>query len=166
MNQNKIIISVPKNGSSENFEKRNLNQFIFGEIGVGPKVYGSTKDGIYVADKSPFPSVARSGGDVRAKMEKVDSKVDSMGIMYDNTKLDNVTHDTQSEAFQIIDAGGSSVPNSLTSKYKGQFAQKKKDITKTEVNNFIKTHKLPFSKLGSGEMRDVYEIDRKILELF
>lgn len=166
MRQNKIVISVPKNGSSENFDRRNLNQFVFGEIGIGPKVFGSTIDGIYVSEKSPYPTIARSGGDIKSKLEKVDAKVDSMGIMYDNTKLDNVTHDTQSDNFQIVDAGGSRVPNDIATKYKNEYLSSKKKLTKNDVNTFIKSNKLNFSKIGSGEMRDVYEIDGQILDLF
>jgi len=166
MRQNKIVISVPKNGSSENFDRRNLNQFVFGELGIGPKVFGSTADGIYVSEKSPYPTIARSGGDIKSKIEKVDAKVDSMGIMYDNTKLDNVTHDTQSDNFQIVDAGGSSVPIKLISKYKNDYLANKKKLTRNDVNAFIKSNNIHFSKIGSGEMRDVYEIDSKILDLF
>lgn len=161
-----FIISVPKQDARENIENRNLNQFVFGEIGLGPKVIGTTEDGIYVAEKSPYPSVARSGGDIQSKMQNVDNRVDSMGITYDNTKLDNVTHDPSSENFQIIDAGGSRVPKTLSSKYKSSFLKTKKPLKKTDINDFIRKNNVNFKKIGSGDSRDVYEIDGKILDLF
>jgi hypothetical protein len=162
---NKLIISVPT-GTSENFNKRNLNQFIFGEIGIGPRVLISTVDGVYISEKSPYPSIARSGGDIMEKMKKVDSVMDKLDIMYDNTNLSNITHDTNSNKFQIIDAGGSSVPSKLSSKFKSDYDSILKNKTKSDINNFIKSNSIKVSKIGSGEARNVYEIDSRILELF
>ncbi len=161
-----LIISVPKQNNGENKERRNLNQYIFGEIGLGPKVIASTDEGIYIAEKSPYPSIARSGGDIQDKLTKVDQRVDSMGITYDNTKLDNVTHDQSSDKFHIIDAGGSRVPPKLTTKYGSSYANIKKPIKKEDINNYIKTNNIGFTKIGSGDSRDVYEIDDSILNLF
>lgn len=161
-----LIISVPKQNSSENKEKRNFNQFVFGEIGIGPKVLASTIDGIYISEKSPYPSILRSGGDIKSKEDKVNTYIDSIGITYDNTKLDNLTHDLSSSKFQIIDAGGSIIPKDLQSKYKSAYQSILKNVTKSQINDFIKSNKIQFSKIGSGDSRDVYEIDDSIMNLF
>lgn len=160
-----IIVSMVKKNVVEDPMRRAQTQYAFGELGIGPKVLLTTRNGSYYAEKSPYPvlsDLAKTGKvDIMDIMRnRIGPVLSDHGIYSYDDQPDNIAYDISSGKFHIIDAGGASVSGKVKGISKGLSGVP--ETKKPAFNAAIKNR----TKIGEGESRIVFEISRNILNYF